>query len=167
MTTYQGSFTDVATDVLPRYFAELQRRMATPMALSDFAVSGTGVRRLLARAGRPADVAGLYVILEGERPIYVGISRRVFQRLREHVRGRTQFDGSLPYRIAAARQPHTQSRGAAMKDPAFRAAFDEAKRYLATLHAAVLEIADPTELYLLEVFTAMAFKCELNTFETH
>lgn len=164
----QYSFGDLAAHVLPRYRAELRHRVANPIALSEFAVEGVGVGALLGRFRLAADFSGCYVLLEAARPIYVGISRGVLQRLRQHVRGTTPFDASLAYRIAASRQPHNLTRSAAMTEAAFQAGFREAQAYLRGLQVAFLEIANPLELYLFEAFAAMELDtCEWNSFETH
>ena len=164
----QHSFGELASDVLPKYMAELRRRMANPFALSEFAVERIGVAALCGRFALATDFSGCYVLLETGRPIYVGISRVVLQRLRQHVRGTTHFDASLAYLIAASRQPHNQTRSGAMADATFRAGFREAQAYLRGLQVAFLEIANPLELYLFEAFAAMELDtCEWNTFETH
>ena len=164
----QHSFGELAANVLPRYMAELRRRLANPVALSEFAVEGFGLSALCRRFGVVSDFSGCYVMVETGRPIYVGISRTVFQRLRQHVRGTTHFDASLAYRMAACRQPHNQTRSAAMADEAFQACFREAQAYLRGLQVAFLEITNPLELYFFEAFAAMELDTsEWNTFETH
>jgi hypothetical protein len=162
------SFGELAGSVLPGYMGELRRQMANPIGLSEFAVEGIGVSSLLVRLRLSADFSGCYVLLDAGRPNYVGISRGVLQRLRQHVRGTTHFDASLAYRMATARQPHNQTRSAAMEDAAFHAAFREAQTYLRGLQVAFLEIDNPVELYLFEAFAAMEFDtCDWNTFATH
>jgi len=164
----QHSFAELAADVLPSYMAELRRRIANPVPLSEFAVEGVGIRGLLGRLGLGSDFSGCYVLLEADRAIYVGISRAVLQRLRQHVRGTTHFDASLAYRIATSRQPHNRTRSAAMADAAFQAGFRQTQAHLRSLQVAFLEIANPLELYLFEAYAAMELDtCEWNTFETH
>jgi len=164
----QHSFGELAANVLPKYMAELRRRMAAPVALLVFATEGVGVSALSSRLGVRRDFSGCYVLIDAGRPVYVGISRSVLQRLRQHVRGRSHFDASLAYRIAVSRQPHNQTRSAAMADVAFQDGFREAQSYLKGLQVAFLEIDNPLELYLFEAFAAMELDtCDWNTFETH
>ncbi len=142
--------------------------MQSAMAMSDFAVSGVGVRSLLKKHGRTYDFPGCYVLIKAGKPLYVGISRAVFSRLRQHVMGKTHFDASLAYRMAAAERPHTKTRGDAMQDPAFATAFQTHRAFLRTLQVAAIDIPNPVELYLFEVFAAMAFDTTTwNTFRTH
>src|SRR5437867_787776 len=90
--------------------AELRKKMIAPHKMADFAVEGIGVRSLLQRFQLEDDFRGCYVLLEAQRPVYVGISQGVLQRLRQHVRGATRFDASLAYRMAASRRPHGLTR---------------------------------------------------------
>ncbi len=162
------SFSHLASVVLPSYMVELRQNIHNPLLLSMFSRPGTGVRSLLRQFGRESDFPGCYVLIEGGNPIYVGISRSVFSRLRQHVNGKTHFDASLAYRIAATKAPHNQNRGDAMKDPAFQRHFNAAKTYLSSLNVAYVEIFNPLELYLFEAYCAMELDTSTwNTFETH
>lgn len=162
------SFAELAGVVLPRYMAELRNRMASPSSMADFAVDGVGVRTLLQRFHLEDDFSGCYVLMEGQRPVYVGISQGVLQRLRQHVRGTTHFDASLAYRIAASRRPHELTRSGAMADAEFQSHFLDSQQFLRTLNVAFIEIVNPLELYVFEAFAAMELDtCAWNTFETH
>jgi predicted GIY-YIG superfamily endonuclease len=142
--------------------------MAASIPMADFAQDGVGVRTLLQRFQREDDFSGCYVLMEGERPIYVGISQGVLQRIRQHVRGMTHFDASLAFRIAASRRPHQFTRSAAMADVEFQGYFRQSQQYLRSLHVAFIEIQNPLELYIFEAFAAMELDtAEWNTFETH
>jgi hypothetical protein len=164
----QYSFAQLSGEVLPCYMAELRHRMTQPARMCGFAIEGTGITALLRQFNLATDFCGCYVLLDGSRPIYVGISQTVFRRLRQHVRGTTHFDASLAYRIAAARCPHDMTRAAAMADDDFQMRFDQARTYLRGLNVAFIEIANPIVLYLFEVYCAMELDtCEWNTFQTH
>ena len=162
------TFAQLAGEVLPRYMAELRCRIVQPIPMAEFAIEGVGIATLLRQFNIPKDFEGCYVLIDGARPIYVGISQTVFQRIRQHVRGTTHFDASLAYRIAAARRPHNMTRNAAMADTEFQRHFSEAQAYLRGLNVAFIEIQNPLELYLFEAYCAMEIDTsEWNTFETH
>jgi hypothetical protein len=164
----QYTFAELAGDVLPRYMAELRRRMERPMLMSEFAIRGVGVATLVHQSNLISDFEGCYVLMEGTRPIYVGISQTVFQRLRQHVRGTTHFDATLAYQIAKKRYPHNLTRADAMAEPEFQAHFAEAQRYLRGLNVVFMEIKNPLELHLFAAYCAMELHTsEWNTFETH
>jgi predicted GIY-YIG superfamily endonuclease len=162
------TFAQLAGDVLPRYMAELRRRIVQPTQMAEFAIEGVGIATLLRQFNIPKDFEGCYVLIDGARPIYVGISQTVFRRIRQHVRGTTHFDASLAYRIANAHCQHNMTRNAAMTDTEFKRHFSEAQAYLRGLNVASIEISNPLELYLFEAYCAMELDTsEWNTFETH
>src|SRR5581483_3162643 len=93
-------FTALANRVLPAHMIELEREMKSPIAMAAFSEKKVGVQTLLKRHGHGTDFSGCYVMLEDADPIYVGISRKVFSRLRQHVTDRTHYGASLAYRMA-------------------------------------------------------------------
>jgi hypothetical protein len=146
----------------------MRAALERPHALSGFCKQGVGVQNILATLERAKDFSGCYVLLEYRKPFYVGISRSVINRLRQHSNGKTEFNATLAYRMANEKVPHEQTRSDAMKDPAFRAAFDEAQTRLRNCDVAFIEIPNPLELYLFEAYCAMALDTkEWNTFRTH
>lgn len=140
--------------------------------MEAFARAGVGVRGLLRGFGLPQDFSGCYVLVENGVPIYVGISRGVIGRLRQHVYGKTHFDASLAFRIAMNRHPDQTianlTRSDAMDDPLFGTSFAEAQTYLRSLQVAAVAIENPLELYVFEPYCAMELDThQWNAFETH
>jgi hypothetical protein len=136
--------------------------------MSSFCSKGLGVRSVLSGLRKSTDFSGCYVLVHEEKPFYVGISRTVVQRLRQHVTGNTHFDASLAYRMATKRTGHKMKRSDAMRDATFHTAFDEAQALLRDYAVAFIDIDNPLELYLFEVYCAMELDtCEWNTFRTH
>jgi predicted GIY-YIG superfamily endonuclease len=164
----QHSFSELAREVLPSHMNRLRREMLRPLSMETFGRKGVGTQTILKKLGRDSDFTGCYVLLKEIKPIYVGISRAVVQRLCQHLKGKTHYDASLAYKIASGKQPHEKSREEAMNDSVFKSAFKEAKEYLRSLDVAFIEIENDIELYLFEVYSAMEFDtCEWNTFRTH
>ena len=88
--------------------------------------------------------------------------------MRQHSTGSTEFNATLAYRMACEKVAHEMTRADAMKDPAFRAAFNEAQQLLRGCSVAFIEIKNPLELYLFEAYCAMELDTAAwNTFETH
>ncbi|MBB6143635.1 hypothetical protein HNQ77_001584 [Silvibacterium bohemicum] len=138
--------------------------------MSLFCESGTGVGAILSNLRRSKDFSACYVLLELESgtPFYVGISRSVIRRLRQHVKGENHFSASLAYRMANNKFPHKMTRDLAMADPEFRSEFDIARALLQRARVAFVEIDNPLELYLFEAYCAMELNtCEWNSFRTH
>jgi hypothetical protein len=162
------TFEELAQSILPAHMKRLEIALKNRHPMSVFAQLKAGPVSLARRCGVPGDFSGCYVLVDGDRPVYVGISRKILNRLRQHVRGRTHFDASLAYRIAQSRQPTGGKRTAAMNDPAFLGAFDRAKEYLSGLDVSFVEIQNPLELYVFEAYAAMSLHThEWNTFRTH
>lgn len=168
----QYSFEELALRVLPAYMAQLRKRMETPTPLRDFNVKGIGPVTLAKTYGLSGDPSGCYAILDKGRPVYVGISQHVIQRIMEHIRRGDHYTASLAYRIAFHRYPHTKTADQAMQDLLFRSRFDEAQAYIRELDVAFIEISNPLELYVFEAYCAMELQTGLdsggwNTFATH
>src|SRR5579859_4632652 len=161
-----STFSRLAEEVLPRYMAQLRTTMAQPRSLSEFC--DCGIKTMIDRLGLKVDFSGCYVLIRDGKPFYVGISRGVLKRLRQHGNGSTHFDASLAYRMACEKAPHKMTRDDAMKDPRFRQAFDQAQALLRGSSVAFVEIENSLELYLFEAYCAMELDtCEWNTFRTH
>jgi len=136
--------------------------------LGEFGIKGVGEKTLCKNLGWRKDISGCYVLSEDTTPVYVGISRSVIRRLRQHVCGSTHFDASLAYRIARDHMPHEDTRDKAMENDKFKQEFVKAKDYLRTLNVAFVKIDNPLLLYVFEPYCAMKYDTEKwNTFETH
>lgn len=161
-------FSALAQVVLPQYMTQLRLAMAQPHAAAEFAKPGIGPVAIAKTIGLQADFSGCYVLLDHSRPIYVGISRSVLSRVRQHVTGESHFDASLVYAVAQRRLPTKGQRSKVMERPEFKAAFSEAQQYLRGLDVAFVAIGNPLELYLFEAYAAMELDTgEWNTFRTH
>jgi RNase_H superfamily len=161
-----STFAEMANTILPGYMAKL--RLATLRPLSSFCRAGVGVRSVLSELDRGNDFSCCYVLFREGKPFYVGISRTVVQRLRQHVMGRTHFDASLTYRIATVKTGRKMKRAKAMQDAAFREAFNKEQALLRVCNVAFVEISNPLELYLFEAYCAVELDTgQWNTFQTH
>lgn len=160
----QKTFAELTSTVLPSYMAALHAAMKNPINLTEFCAPRVGIRTILQRSGRRRDFSGCYVLMRDGNAFYVGISRSVIARLRQHGTGRTHSDASLACRMACEKIPHEMTRDKAMKDEAFK----EAKQLLLGSGVAFVEISNPLELYLFEAYCAMELDTrEWNTFQTH
>ncbi len=91
---YEQSFMHLVSSDLPSYLTELRVSMQRPISMSEFAKKGVDVSTLCRSFGLEGDFPGCYVLMQKGTPVYVGISRSVLRRLRQHVRGTTHFDAS-------------------------------------------------------------------------
>ncbi len=110
-------------------------------------------------------VQGLYIFaeLQGERyePVYVGISRNIFRRLRQHVFGKTKLHASLCYKKAKAL--HRDTDGPFDELPAIQ--FQQAK--LMNYAVMVFPEYSDYDLYFMEVYLAGRLGTKWNSFRTH
>ena len=116
---------------------------------------------------------GIYVFYENGKAIYVGRSRNLRQRFRQH---RQQSSGhhSATFAFMIARQDAekagvdvNRTRDQLQTDPRFDLLFKKAKKRVAEMHVQVLSMDDPIELTLFEVYAALDLKTEYNTWDTH
>ena len=164
----QYSFNELANKVMPVRMKDLRYRMQEPIAMAEFGATGVGTSGILTKLGLKKDFKGCYVLIDRGRSIYVGISQNVIQRLQQHVKGKTHYDASLAYRMAAANNPHSTTRSGAMHNDAFKDSFMRSKDYIRTLAVAYIEITNPVELYLFELYCTMELNTDQwNTFKTH
>lgn len=163
------SFNELATLKLPTYMKTMTEALKIPHEMSLFSQIGDGKATVLKKLERSQGFQGCYVFIDEEKtPVYVGISRSVVQRLIQHVKGKTHFDASLAYRMAAYNYSHDMSRGEAMKNDDFLCCFNEAKQLLCSMKVAFVEINDDLELYLFEVYCSMQLDtAQWNSFKTH
>jgi len=54
-----------------------------------------------------------------------------------------------------------------MQDPAFRAAFDQAKTRIREMDVRFVEVANPVRQALLEIYVAVSLRTPYNDFRTH
>jgi hypothetical protein len=162
------TFEDLALKVLPEHFRKLDASLRDPWPASLFFQTGFGSKAIAKHLGFSGDFSGCYVLAGPSKPVYVGISRNVLTRVRQHMLGKTHFDASLAYAIAQKKCPTKGQRSAAMETERFMTAFSEAQGYLRALDVGAVQIVNPVELYVFEAFAAMALgTSEWNTFRTH
>lgn len=125
----------------------------------------------------PHDVptAGIYLLSEDRRHLYVGRSNRVKKRLSNHCRpSATHNMAVLAFRLAREATGHDKatyrpagSRADLMNDPAFARAFEAAKTRIRGMDVRVVAEADPVRQAVLEVYVAVALATPYNDFGTH
>jgi len=134
------SFGTLSRVVLPKHMVRLQSALKSALPASQFIQPGTGIKRIATALGKPGDFRGCYVFLAGRCPFYVGISKKVIERIRQHLRGRSHFEATLAYRMAERRTSIKRSRAENMESRAFMRCFERERRCLARANVAFIEI---------------------------
>jgi len=161
-------FKALASKNLPKFMGKLRKAMRSPKKASDFKNPGRGVKSILKSIGCEKDFAGLYVLIKNGRPFYVGISRHVVARLRQHLMGKRHTNATLAFQMARKKWNGEGNRKQIEKRATFKKEFEKAKNTLAKCKVAFIEISDPLTLYVFEVYAAVQLNTlEWNKFETH
>lgn len=117
----------------------------------------------------------IYLLSEGRNHLYVGRTRRLRQRLRQHsVAGAQHNQAVFAFKLArettgrlvAAYSP-TGSRVALAADAVFGKAFTEAKLRVRNMDLRFVEEPDPTRQALLEIYASVVLRTKYNDFDTH
>lgn len=162
------TFDVLASEVLPGHFERLMTSIKKAVPAKSLIGVRSASRAALKIIGHDSDFSGCYVFLDGIKPIYVGISRTVVRRLIQHLNTNTHFSASLAYRMAREDYPHEMKRDQAMKDDQFKKVFLQVQERLRDMSFAFIPIENNLELYLFEVYAAMALDTDTwNTFRTH
>jgi len=120
------------------------------------------------------DTPGIYLFSEGDRPVYVGQSRKLRSRLKQHTgttskQNQASFAFNLAKREAKSAGLDTKRwRSVLEADADFGPHFDKARADVAAMKLQFIELADPITRTLFEVYAALALDTvEFNSFETH
>ena len=118
---------------------------------------------------------GVYLFSEDREHLYVGRSKDIRGRIGRHcLPGATHRMAAFAFRLARettgrldASYKQEGSRRELMQDPAFRAAFDQAKTRIREMDVRFVEEADPVRQALLEIYVAVSLETPYNDFRTH
>ena len=116
---------------------------------------------------------GVYVFYEGGKPVYVGRSNRMKDRILRHGRpssGRETATFAFNLAKEAAKQTGidvSKPRAQLARDPCFADLFSDAKQKVSGMLVRGVEIKDPIVQTLFEVYAHIALGTEYNDFDTH
>ncbi len=144
---------------------------ATPKLADLFLPKGNKIYQhpdifTLLQVQKQPKIQGLYVFGEitrhGVIPKYVGISRNIIQRLRQHGWGKIHNHCTLAYLMARADHPGKKTRTAF--DPGL---FDQYKNCIKQYKVVIYKEDVDYNLYFYEVILAGIFQTPWNNFRTH
>lgn len=117
---------------------------------------------------------GIYLFTENGKPMYVGQTRKLSQRLGYHTRpGAPQEQASFAFLLAKAEAKRhgitaVGTRRQVAEHPEVLPLFEMAKKRVAAMDVRFIEIPDPHVRTVFEVYAALALGTgEFNSFETH
>lgn len=117
----------------------------------------------------------IYLLSEGQNHLYVGRTRKLRQRLRQHSVNAAQHNQAVfAFRLAreitgrlVAAYSTKGSRKALCADSAFSGAFQQAKARVRSMDLRFVEETDPTRQALLEIYASVVLRTKYNDFDTH
>jgi len=121
---------------------------------------------------------GVYLFSEseGDKPLYVGRSNNIKERVRRHSRpGATYRMASFAFRLAreatrnlkATYKKGEGSREALMRDKKFIEEFEFAKARIRKMNLRFVEETNPVRQTLLEIYASVVLETPYNDFDTH
>jgi hypothetical protein len=116
---------------------------------------------------------GIYVFYEDSRAVYVGRTDRMRQRLLEHTRlSGTQYSATFAYRMASKRCSDSRvkivgTRAMLVLDDGFEPFFTQAKLEVSKMQIRHVEVVDPIDQSLFELYATEVLKTPFNHFENH
>ncbi len=115
---------------------------------------------------------GCYVLLEKGNHQYVGITKNLKRRMKDHTCGRPEksaFALKLA-RLSTKKRANYKASGSPkklMKDPIFVAAMQKTTQRVRKMKAKCVTISDPNVRYLFEFFAAVSLRSPHNDFNLH
>jgi len=118
---------------------------------------------------------GIYVFFENGKPLYVGRTDRMEERVKEHGKRSSRHNSATFAFILAKKKAKKipldidlkQKRGVLERDPAFRPIYDEMKERVSKMQIKVVKIQNPLEQTFFEVYAALELKTPHNEWKNH
>ena len=115
---------------------------------------------------------GIYIFYEGDTAVHVGRTRNIRQRLTAHC---TANHNSASFAFKRARRELNQittynvttSRAMLQKDEIFGPCFQRHVQAVAEMEVQFVEVVDPIDQYLLELYVALELNLPTDEFDTH
>jgi hypothetical protein len=115
---------------------------------------------------------GCYALVEKDKYLYVGISKNLRQRMRNHTSGRPEqsvFAYKVACEITGRKSDYTKagSKKVLIQIPEFAEAMKSTTQRVRQMDAKCIVIEDASQRYLFEFFAALSLDAPYNDFNTH
>jgi len=114
---------------------------------------------------KPKEFKGIYIFIDNETPVYVGISRSVFRRLKQHGWGKTHNQCTFAYNLAKYELHGKEFKKERKEFP--EETLESAREIVRSYKVALFHVENDFDLYFLEVAVAGLLKTKWNSFRTH
>ena len=116
-------------------------------------------------------IPAIYLLSEDGSPAYVGRTRNLRERLGDHMRRSSdRYSATFAFRLAKREWwllSNVLTDAELEENPLFRERFLKAKDRVSQMAFQYVQVADPIEQTLLEVYVAESLATPYNSFETH
>lgn len=109
------------------------------------------------------DISGVYILFDKDIPVYVGISKQIIKRIKQHMKGKRHNESTVAYIIYSKRFPHTAERAKSEYDQHR----DEIQKEMILWDIKIILEDDPYAMDFLEKYFAIKLQTKWNTFSTH
>ncbi|RHX90285.1 endonuclease [Leptospira yasudae] len=170
MLKEKKNFEQIAQITLPNYFKELSARLKNPLPMKLFSKEGLGETAIFSSITNHfglknyEDFPGCYVFSERGNIQYISVTKSISTRIRQHLKGTNH--SPLAYQIAKNKLDMGLSRNLCMQNDRFLEEHRRAQELISTWDLAVIEIADPIERRLFEVYAALKLNTVYDSFES-
>ncbi len=120
--------------------------------------------------GENNDLKGLYIFYEDDKPIYVGISRCILKRLKNHFLGKVHNEATLVYLMLRDKhdQIHGVYTGVRLELKIFKEEREsEQAKMRKNWKIAIIPEEDSYKMHFFEIYLSCYLKTKWNSFETH
>lgn len=161
-------FPTLANCTFPHYMNCMYEALQNTYPVSRFSIKDFGPSKIIRKYDLGHEFHGCYVFTFRGSPKYVGISRKVITRIRQHVLdGSKQGTATLAAKMAA-RALGAETVTKTTKLAGWQHAFENAKKTIRRWRVAFIIIENDLEMHIFEAYCAMRLDTHVwNTFRTH
>ncbi len=163
----QQKLLNIDFKVADLYNGKVDDKRATKSAIYSDKLSFTLNAKLNPKKDKnDTELQGIYIFVEkvnnGYKPVYIGISRTIHRRIRQHYRGNRHNEATFAYLMAKYKLNHTDNREyISIKD------LNEQKKIIGSYGLIIIPEKSHYDMYFMEVYLAGKLKTKWNSFKTH
>lgn len=129
--------------------------MKSPYSVKELFKTGEGEVSILDNLGRLTDFKGVFVLLNEQKPVYVGHSKSVIKRLINDLKGASSYKSKLLRNIAKRDRLFLDQKGKYLD-------LESSRNLMRSFDVAFIEVNPPIERRILFLYALAGFKCKYN-----
>lgn len=160
MKSNQYKFSDFYLETEEEYFLNKE------FILSNFNLNSKKTKK----SKKNDELKGIYIFLEENKPIYVGISQTILRRIKQHFTGKNHNESTLSFNLASIKYEKEKNKKfkGNRKDFPYNKYRSLIQEHMQESFKIIIDSEeDDYKLYLKEFYLSCYLKTKYNTFETH